>query len=67
MSEFVFAIVMLISGVIGMIGLGSMVFSPPLAQKIFLVSGVIGLLGFLGYAVARVRAEKQAQARSERS
>ncbi len=64
MSEFVFAIVMLLSGVIGMIGLGAMVFSPPLAQKIFLLAGVIGMLGFLGYAVVRVRAEKRAQARS---
>lgn len=61
MSELFFAIVMLISAVIGFIGLGYMVFSPPTAPKIFLIAGVIGMIGFFGYAVLRVRAEKQQQ------
>jgi hypothetical protein len=64
MSELVFAAVILIAGVIGLIGLGSMVVSPPLAQKIFLVAGMIGMLGFLGYAIVRVRAEKRERAQN---
>ncbi len=61
MGELVFAIIMLISGVIGFIGLGYMVFSPPTAPKVFLIAGVIAMIGFLGYAVSRVRAERHAQ------
>lgn len=61
MGEFIFAIIILLSGVIGCIGLGYMVFSPPTAPKVFLIAGVMGMIGFFGYAVSRVRAEKQAQ------
>jgi quinol-cytochrome oxidoreductase complex cytochrome b subunit len=67
MSELVFAIIILISAVVGFIGLGYMVFSPPTAPKIFLIAGVIGMIGFLGYAVLRVRAERQAQSSSNPS
>ncbi len=61
MGELIFAIVILLSGMIGFIGLGYMVFSPPTAPKVFLVAGIIGMIGFFGYAVQRVRAEKRAQ------
>ncbi|MCS6937410.1 MAG: hypothetical protein NZ610_05900 [Candidatus Bipolaricaulota bacterium] len=61
MSELIFAVVILIAALVGLVGLGSMVISPPLAQKIFLVAGVIGMLGFFGYAVVRVRAERREQ------
>lgn len=61
MGELAFAIIMLVSGVIGFIGLGYMVFSPPTAPKVFLIAGIMGMLGFLGYAVSRVRAERRAQ------
>jgi hypothetical protein len=61
MGELVFALIMLLSGVIGFIGLGYMVFSPPTAPKVFLVAGIIGMIGFVGYAISRVRTEKQAQ------
>ncbi len=64
MGEFIFAIVILLSGVIGCIGLGYMVFSPPTAPKVFLIAGVMGMIGFFGYAVSRVRAERQAQSPS---
>lgn len=64
MSELVFALVMVLSGVIGFIGLGYMVFSPPTAPKVFLIAGLMGMIGFFGYAVLRVRAEKQAQGSS---
>lgn len=61
MSELFFAIVMLISAVIGFIGLGYMVFSPPTAPKVFLIAGLIGMIGFFGYAMLRVRAERRQQ------
>ncbi|MCL6643306.1 MAG: hypothetical protein K6T71_08350 [Candidatus Bipolaricaulota bacterium] len=61
MGELIFAIIILVSGVIGLIGLGYMVFSPPMAPKVFLIAGIIGMIGFFGYAVQRVRAEKRAQ------
>lgn len=64
MSELVLAVVILVAGVIGLIGLGTMVVSPPLAQKIFLVAGMIGMLGFFGYAVVRVRAERRERAQN---
>lgn len=64
MSEFIFAAIIVISAVIGFIGLGYMVFSPPTAPKVFLIAGVIAMIGFFGYAVSRVRAEKQAQSSS---
>lgn len=64
MGELFFAIIMLVSGVIGFIGLGYMVFSPPTAPKVFFIAGIIGMIGFFGYAVSRVRAEKQAQSTS---
>jgi hypothetical protein len=60
MGELIFAIIMLVSGVIGFIGLGYMVFAPPVAPKVFLIAGIIGMIGFLGYAVSRVRAERHA-------
>lgn len=64
MGELVFAIIILVSGVIGFIGLGYMVFSPPTAPKVFLIAGIVAMIGFFGYAVSRVRAEKQAQSPS---
>ncbi|MFN4217936.1 MAG: hypothetical protein ACK4HB_01400 [Candidatus Bipolaricaulia bacterium] len=64
MGEVIFAIIMLVSGVIGFIGLGYMVFSPPTAPKVFLIAGIIGMIGFLGYAISRVRSERQAQSPS---
>ncbi len=64
MGELVFAVIILISAVIGFIGLGYMVFSPPTAPKVFLIAGIIAMIGFLGYAVSRVRAEKRAQSSS---
>ncbi len=64
MSELFFAVVMLISAVVGFIGLGYMVFSPPTAPKVFLIAGLIGMIGFFGYAILRVRAERQAQSSS---
>lgn len=62
MDEMVFAIIMLVGAVIGLGGLGFMVFSPPTAQKLFLAAGLTGMLGFLGYAVTRVRVERQQKA-----
>jgi ABC-type Na+ efflux pump permease subunit len=64
MGEIVFAIIILLSGVIGFIGLGYMVFSPPTAPKVFFIAGIIAMVGFFGYAVSRVRAEKRAQSPS---
>jgi len=64
MGELIFAIVILLSGVVGFIGLGYMVFSPPTAPKVFLIAGILGMIGFFGYAVQRVRAEKHAQSPS---
>lgn len=64
MGELIFAIIILVSVVIGFIGLGYMVFSPPTAPKVFLIAGIVAMIGFLGYAVSRVRAEKQAQSSS---
>lgn len=64
MGEVVFAIIMLVSGVIGFIGLGYMVFSPPTAPKVFLIAGIMGMIGFFGYAISRVRAERHAQSAS---
>ncbi len=65
MSELFFAVVMLIGAVIGFIGLGYMVFSPPTAPKVFLIAGLIGVVGFFGYAVLRVRAERQARSTAD--
>lgn len=61
MGELIFALIILLSAVIGFIGLGYMVFSPPTAPKVFLIAGIIAMIGFFGYAVSRVRAERQAQ------
>ncbi|MCS7198178.1 MAG: hypothetical protein NZ930_05825 [Candidatus Bipolaricaulota bacterium] len=61
MGELIFALIILLSTVIGFIGLGYMVFSPPTAPKVFLIAGIIAMIGFFGYAVSRVRAERRAQ------
>lgn len=65
MGEMVFAIIILLGAVIGLGGLGFMVFSPPTAQKLFLVAGLTGVFGFLGFAVLRVRAERQAKSSAD--